>query len=115
MSTRAGRSGFSQAMGAVHKKQELSAEERRQVTREEIIDLMLGLVRESVPTEDLSDLDPDVPLRDQLELDSVDFLNIVMEIQMRYGIEIPEDDFIELTTLNRCVAYLGPRLEPRVS
>ena len=34
-----------------------------------------------------------------------------MELQMRYGLEIPEDDFIELTTLNRCVGYLGPKLE----
>ena len=81
------------------------------MTGEEIIKLILDLVHESVPGEDLSDVDPDIPLRDQLELDSVDFLNIIMELQMRYGLEIPEDDFIELTTLNRCVAYLGPKLE----
>lgn len=80
------------------------------MTGEEIIKLILELIHESMPTEDLSDVDPDIPLRDQLELDSVDFLNIIMELQMRYGIEIPEDDFIELTTLNRCVAYLGPRI-----
>jgi len=81
------------------------------VNREEIIKLILDLIHESVPSEDLSDVDPDIPLRDQLELDSVDFLNIVMELQMRYGLEIPEDDFIELTSLNRCVAYLGSKLE----
>ena len=80
------------------------------MTGEEIIKLILELIHESMPTEDLSDVDPDIPLRDQLELDSVDFLNIIMELQMRYGIEIPEDDFIELTTLNRCAAYLGPRI-----
>lgn len=80
------------------------------MTREEIIKLILDLVHESVPSEDLSDVDPDIPLRDQLELDSVDFLNVIMELQMRYGLEIPEDDFIELTTLNRCVAYLGPKI-----
>lgn len=85
------------------------------MTREEIIQLILELINETVPDEDLSNVDPEVPLRDQLELDSVDFLNIIMELQMRYGIEIPEDDFIELTTLNRCAAYLGPRLEPRAS
>ena len=85
------------------------------MTQEEIISLILELIRETAPNEDLSDLDPELPLRDQLELDSVDFLNIVMELQMRYEIEIPEDDFIELTTLNRCVAYLGPKLETSVS
>ncbi len=84
------------------------------MTREEIIKLILDLIHESMPSEDLSDVDPEIPLRDQLELDSVDFLNIVMELQMRYGLEIPEDDFIELTTLNRCVAYLGPRIETAV-
>lgn len=83
------------------------------MNREEIISLILKLIRESAPNEDLDDLDPEVPLRDQLDLDSVDFLNIVMELQMRYGIEIPEDDFIELTTLSRCAAYLGPKLEGR--
>jgi len=81
------------------------------VTREEIIKLILDLVNESVPSEDLSDVDPDIPLRDQLELDSLDFLDIMMELQMRCGLEIPDDDFIELTTLNRCVAYLAPRIE----
>ena len=81
------------------------------MTREETIKLILELIHESVPGEDLSDVDPDIPLRDQLELDSVDFLNMVMELQMRYGLEIPEDDFIELTTLNRAAAYLGPMLE----
>ena len=81
------------------------------MTRDEIIKLILDLIQETVPDEDLSDVDPDIPLRDQLELDSVDFLNVVMEIQMRYGIEIPEDEFIELTTLNRGVAYLTPRLK----
>jgi acyl carrier protein len=85
--------------------------ENEKLNREEIIKLILDLIQESVPSEDLSDVDPEIPLRDQLELDSVDFLNIIMELQMRYGLEIPEDDFIELTTLNRCVAYLGPKLE----
>jgi acyl carrier protein len=85
--------------------------ENERVNREEIIKLILDLIHESVPSEDLSDLDPDTPLRDQLELDSVDFLNIIMELQMRYGLEIPEEDFMELTSLNRCVAYLGPKLE----
>ncbi len=82
------------------------------MTRDEIIGIVMEIIRESLPNEDLSDVDPDIPLRDQLELDSVDFLNMVMELQMRYGIEIPEDDFFELTTLNRCAAYLVERLEP---
>ena len=86
--------------------------ESENVTREEIIRLVMEIIGESLPNEDLSNVDPDIPLRDQLELDSVDSLNMVMELQMRYGIEIPEDDFIELTTLNRCADYLAVRLRP---
>ena len=43
-------------------------------------------------------LKDDVPLREQLELDSMDFLDIVMELRKRYRVQIPEDDYIELAT-----------------
>ena len=39
-----------------------------------------------------------MPLREQLELDSMDFLDIVMELRKRYRVQIPEDDYIELAT-----------------
>ena len=45
-----------------------------------------------------------------MELDSMDFLNIIMELQKRYGIEVPEDDYINLATLDSSVAYLEPRM-----
>jgi len=46
-----------------------------------------------------------------LELDSMDFLDIVMELRKRYGIEIPEEDYPKLATLNSCVDYLEPRMQ----
>ena len=49
-------------------------------------------------------------LRDQLELDSMDFLDIVMELRKRYKLQIPEDEYPELVTLNSCIRYLEPRL-----
>ncbi len=79
--------------------------------RDEIRSLILAWIGERCPGEDLSDLDPEIPLRDQVDLDSVDFLNMIMEIQERLGIEIPEDDFVELMTLDGCVEYLAPRLQ----
>ena len=45
-----------------------------------------------------------------MELDSVDFLNIIMELQKRYGIELSEDDYIHLAKLDSSVAYLEPRM-----
>jgi len=58
---------------------------------------------------DLSNVDPDLSLREQLGLDSVDFLDFVMVLRTRYGIEVPEEDYQELMTLNSSVAYLGPK------
>ena len=72
--------------------------------REEIIDIL----SEIVPDEDLSHLDPDKALREQIELDSMDFLDIVMELRKRYRIQIPEDDYVQLATLSGTVKYLEP-------
>ncbi|MCP4688081.1 MAG: acyl carrier protein [Desulfobacterales bacterium] len=77
---------------------------------EKIISQIFKIIAEVAPDEDLTDIDPDTPLLDQLELDSVVFLAVMMEVQERYGIEVPEEDYIELTTLNRCAAYLEGRI-----
>jgi len=50
-----------------------------------------------------------VRLRDQLELDSMDFLDIVMELRKRHGIEVPEADYPELASLDSCAEYLTPK------
>jgi acyl carrier protein len=78
---------------------------------DKVITWILGLLAEVAQGADLSSIDPDAPLREQLGMDSVDFLDFVMVLHGRYGIEVPEDDYPELTTLNRCVAYLRPKFE----
>jgi acyl carrier protein len=70
----------------------------------EIIDILADIA----PDEDLSGLKPDVPLREQLELDSMDFLDIVMELRKRHRVQIPEDDYVHLSSLNSTAAYLEP-------
>ncbi len=52
-----------------------------------------------------------MPLREQLELDSMDFLDIVMELRKRYRVQIPEDDYVELATMNSTVNYLDPLMK----
>ena len=47
-------------------------------------------------------------IRDQIDLDSMDFLDIVMELRKVYSVEVPEADYMELSTLQRSVAYLTP-------
>ena len=81
------------------------------MTKEEIGQAIIDIITDIVPDEDCSNLDPAVALRDQLELDSMDFLDIVMELRKIYKVEVPEADYGELATLNSCIAYLEPKMK----
>ena len=78
---------------------------------EEIRAMILEVMHEIVPDEDLSNLNGDIRIRDQIEMDSMDFLDIIMELRKRYGIVVPEDDYMELSTLDSSVAYLEPLMK----
>ena len=77
----------------------------------EIKDIVLGIIAVVAPDADLSDVKGEIRLRDQLEMDSMDFLDIVMELRKRYKIEVPKEEYLQLESLDSCVAYLGPKLE----
>jgi acyl carrier protein len=81
------------------------------MNREEIIEAIKDIIHTIAPDEDLAELKADVRLREQIELDSMDFLDIVMELRKRYGVQVPEEDYKELATLDGCVRYLAPRLQ----
>ena len=55
-----------------------------------------------------TDVKPEIGLRDQLDLDSMDFLDIVMELRKKYGIDVPEDEYPQLESLQSCADYLTP-------
>jgi len=81
------------------------------MTAVEIRDEVIDILSDIVPDEDLSALRDDVPFREQIELDSMDFLDIVMELRKRYRVQVPEDDYVELATLAGTVKYLEPLLK----
>lgn len=80
------------------------------MTKDAIRQAIVDIIQEILPDEDMSGIDPEKPLRDQLELDSMDFLDIVMELRKRYQIEVPEKDYMELNTLGSTVSYLEPKM-----
>ncbi len=80
------------------------------MTREEIGQAIVDIIADIIPDQDFDAVSPDEPLRDQLELDSMDFLDIVMELRKKYGVEVPESDYPELATLASCINYLEPGL-----
>ena len=80
------------------------------MTNEEIVVAIKDIIATIAPDEDLSGLDNAERLRDQIDLDSMDFLDIVMELRKLYGVQVPEEDYPELATLDGCVKYLAPSL-----
>ena len=78
---------------------------------EEIRQVILDILGRIAPDEDLSGLDDALAFREQMELDSMDFLDIIMELRKAYRIQIPEDDYAHLTSMMSTVAYMEPRLK----
>ncbi len=68
---------------------------------------ILRLLGEIAPEADLASINPEVSFRDQLDLDSMDFLNFVVAIHKAFHLEIPETDYPKYMTLNGCLAQLS--------
>ena len=76
---------------------------------------MRQIVRQALsnvaPEVDVDAIDPAKDLRDQIDIDSVDFLNFVIGLHKELGVDIPETDVSKLATLNSCVGYLVSRVK----
>ena len=83
------------------------------MTKEDCKKLVIDIISDIAPDEDLSNIKPEVRLRDQLQLDSMDFLDIVMELRKRHGIEVPEADYMQLASLESCAEYLTPKFQAK--
>jgi acyl carrier protein len=61
------------------------------------------------PELDPSTLKADEPLREQVDLDSFDFLNVLIALNARLGVEVPESDYAKVQTLDSMVDYFTRR------
>jgi acyl carrier protein len=80
------------------------------MTRDEIRQAVVDALGAVAPEGDYARLKPDRPLRDQLDIDSYDFLNVMIQLHDKLGIDIPEADYQKLATLNAAVDYLSARV-----
>lgn len=80
------------------------------MTREELLAAILDALGSVAPEIDAAALAPARPLRDQVDLDSADWLNFLVALHARFGIDIPDADAARLTSLDRLVEYCGQRL-----
>lgn len=77
-----------------------------QQVREKVLQILSGLA----PEVDVHTLRPDVRIRDQIDVDSMDFLNFLIAVDAEISVDIPEADYSRLTTLNSIYEYLSERL-----
>ena len=80
------------------------------MSTDELTGIVLEVLGQIAPEADMDELSDDIPLRDQLDIDSMDYLNFLIGLNQRTGVEIAERDYAELTTLRGCVEYLRARL-----
>ena len=80
------------------------------MNRDEISQRVLALLTEVAPDVDPAGVIPGVAFRDQFDFDSMDTLNFAIALHRELGVEVPEADYGQLSSLEKCVAYLAPRV-----
>lgn len=80
------------------------------MTRDQIRDAVVESLHRVAPEADPASLPANANLRQELDLDSMDFLRVVTDLHERLKVDIPESDYAKLATLEACVEYLAARL-----
>jgi len=80
------------------------------MTDDEIRAAVIEALVSVAPEGDFDTLKPDLPLRDQLDIDSYDFLSVIVQLHEHLGVDIPESDYRHLSSLDSVVTYLARRM-----
>lgn len=83
--------------------------------RSTMLQTVVTLLRAIAPEVEADTLVPERPLRQQVDLDSMDWLNFLVSLHERFGVNIPESDYARLVSLDAVVNYLASRIDnPKV-
>lgn len=82
------------------------------LSEDQIQKTILEIIGKIAPEADIEHLDPAERLRNQFDFNSVDFLNFAIALQAHLNVEIPEEDYPQLATINGCIAYLKSKCTP---
>ena len=80
------------------------------MTRDELRATVLSVLNDVAPEADPAQLRTDVDLREQLDIDSMDFQTFLIRLHEQLHVEIPERDYPKCSTLDGCVNYLATAL-----
>lgn len=83
------------------------------MTDADLTRLIVHELRKVAPEADLESLSPDQPIREAADIDSFDFLRVLIALGEATGVEVPEADYGKLSTLNGMVGYFSQRLRGR--
>ena len=78
---------------------------------EELRAVVIATLKTIAPEVEEDDLRPDRPLRNQVDLDSMDWLNFLIGLHEKLKVEIPEADYAKLVTLGDVLDYLQKKLK----
>jgi len=77
---------------------------------EQIREKILQILGDIAPGSDTVVVDPNVSFHDQFEIDSIDFLRLMLELEKEFKLTIFDFDYPKLSTLQGCENYLAVRL-----
>jgi len=70
---------------------------------------ILEILTSIAPDVDAATVEPDVDFRDQFDFDSMDTLNFAIALHEAFGIDVPERDYAQLASLEKCLSYVQSR------
>ena len=80
------------------------------MNKQQIKETVLRILATVAPDADLTSLQPKVSFHDQFDIDSIDFLRLMMELEKALKVTILDFDYPKLSTLQGCVDYLAAQL-----
>ena len=81
------------------------------MSEQEIRNAVSKILRKIAPEADLNQISPEESLREALDIDSFDFLNLMIALHEELSVEIPESDYRKISTLSELTRYLSDRLK----
>ena len=73
--------------------------------------LVIEAIQEVAPEIEESDINPDEDMREECDIDSIDFLNFLLALKKYSGVSIPEVDYSKINTFNEILEYLDKKLD----
>lgn len=80
------------------------------MSEEQILAALIVILEDVAPEADFDEIEPDEDIREALDIDSFDFLNVLIALNEETGVEIPEADYGKLVSLNDIVKYVAAKM-----